>query len=249
MCDHQIRKRMMELAEKAETQRCTVFSDFLNIAELAAFHTIPKGNFANLDVSLYGGAEDCERQMIRFARRDIDAEPFPVVYIQIKPSHPKFAQALSHRDVLGALMSLGFERRLIGDIFIRENEIYVICQEHIASYICESLREIRNTAVRCAVVREIPDGTGVHLSRLMVQASSERVDAVSAKVFGLSRGDSQKLFSAGLVLVNGKVSENSSYLLKPDDLISIRGKGRFRFRCIQNYSKKGKANIAVDVYD
>ena len=240
MCDNQIRKRIIELAEKAEAQRCTVFSDFLNIAELAVFHSISKINFDNLDVALYGGAQDCERQIIRFSHRDIQADPFPVAYIQLKPSHPKFAQEMSHRDVLGALMSLGFERRLIGDIFIREKEGYVICQEHIASYICDSLREIRRTVVSCAVVRELPDGMGVRFSHLMVQAASERIDAVAAKVFGLSRGDSQKLFSARQVLINGRVSENSSYLLKDDDLVSIRGKGRFRFRGFKTTPKRGR---------
>ena len=40
----------------------------------------------------------------------------------------KFAEDLTHRDFLGALMNLGIERGTLGDIILQEKEAFLFCK-------------------------------------------------------------------------------------------------------------------------
>jgi RNA-binding protein YlmH len=242
-------KRLTELAGRAASRgRCT-FTDFLGQAELDALRAAGAG-MAGVTLTLYGGIPGCQRQMARFCPEgmDGDAESFPITCVRVTPLSKKFAETSTHRDILGALMSLGFERGLVGDIIVRENEAFVFLAARIAPYVTDNLREIRSTAVGCAVAAELPEGALYRLERVTVQAASPRLDAVIARVYGLSRDESQSLFPRGYVAVNGRECASDSHILKEDDVVSVRGYGRFIYRGIQSLSKKGKCNIAVDRY-
>ena len=60
----------------------------------------------------------------------------------------KFAEELGHRDYLGAVMNLGMERDVIGDILIRDKSAYMFCMDNIAGYIQANLEKIRHTSVK-----------------------------------------------------------------------------------------------------
>ena len=81
-----------------------------------------------------------------------------------------------------------------------------------------------------------------------MQAVGERLDAIIAKVFSLSRDEANTYFKRRLVFVSGRLTENNSYIPKPDECISVRGLGRFIYRGYSSTSKKGKLNIDIDVY-
>lgn len=80
-------------------------------------------------------------------------------------------------------------------------------------------------------------------------AVGERLDAVVAKVFSISREQSLLYFKRGLVFANGRQIENSSYIPKRNEKISVRGLGRFIYLSYETTSKKGKLNIEVDLYE
>ena len=69
-----------------------------------------------------------------------------------------------------------------------------------------------------------------------------------AKVFSLSRSDASNLFSKKLIYVNGRLCENTSYIPKRGETVSVRGYGRFIYLGYETTSKKGKLNIEVDLY-
>lgn len=77
-------------------------------------------------ITLYGGREEAERKILRFgSEAELGYEqPFPICCIRIRPLSAKFADKLSHRDYLGALMNLGIERSTIGDILPGEGEAF-----------------------------------------------------------------------------------------------------------------------------
>jgi RNA-binding protein YlmH len=95
---------------------------------------------------------------------------------------------------------------------------------------------------------ELQDIELFRTERVNIQLSGERLDAAVAKVFSLSRDDAQALFRRGLVFASGKEIESVSYVPKPDEVISVRGFGRFIYRGPFGTSKKGKLNVAVDKY-
>ncbi len=241
--------RLTELCKKSFERDLFTFSDFLGLMEQTILKRAIRG-FPASHVTLFGGAEGCERVMARFG--DPEAlgweEPFPIVCLKIAPKSQKFADTLTHRDFLGALMHLGFRREMLGDIAIFENVGYLFAEEKMADHILTSLTEVKRTAVTVSIVEDIPTGELFRTETVTVQVQSERLDAVIAKVFSLSREDAQGYFAKDLVFVNGAVVESTSHLPRAGDRISVRTKGRFIYGGQTSLSKKGKINVKIEKY-
>ena len=243
------KKRLVELARKSYGAGIFTFTDFLGLAEQSAFNEIKK-ELGGVKYEAFGGTEGAERVMIRFGDADElgYSLPYPISVIRIEPLSSKFADRLTHRDFLGAILNLGIERDTLGDIVIIDNVGYVFALDSIAEYIASSISRIKRTDVSAKIVTELPDGRLYRTERRQVQASGERLDAIVAKVFSLSREDAQLLFKRGLVFADGRQIVSTSYVPKEKEKISVRGHGRFIYVGTQSLSRKGKLNIAVDLY-
>ena len=244
-----LKRRFVELARRAYNSGIFTFTDFLGLAEQAAFAEVSREIFG-IEYVKFGGAEGAERVMIRFGSEgDLGySMPFPISLIKVEPLSQKYAEKLSHRDFLGAIMNLGIERDTMGDIVIIDNVGYIFVKEDMATYIADSLTKVRRTDVKSEVTETLPDGELYRTERRNVQANGERLDALVAKVFSLSREEAQSLFKKRLVFADGREIDSTSYIPKPNEKISVRGHGRFVYVGPQSLTRKGKINIAVDVY-
>lgn len=248
MEDDLFKKRLTELADKAYNNSQYVFTGFLSMAEADIYYKMER-ELSYAQATLFGGTKDCERVMIRFGSEDICGyvEEFPIECIEIEPLIEKFAQQLTHRDYLGALMNLGIERSTIGDIIVDGKRAFIFCTDKMADYIVENVDKINHTSVRCKKAQNIPESTITRLERKRVQVSQVRADSIISKVYGMSRSESVNLFRTGKVYINGRLNENNSGQLKAEDKVSVRGFGRFNFVGIAGESKKGKLNVDIDI--
>ena len=160
----------------------------------------------------------------------------------------KFAEDLTHRDFLGALMNLGIKREKLGDIIIHENEGYLFCLEQIADYIVDNLTRVKHTSVTVEI-----ENNSEKISHLykddyksqIILVDSKRLDAIIAKTYKISRTSSLNLFVAGKVYVNGRQCTSNSQLIKNGDIISVRGKGRIKYMGNEGVSKKGRTRLEI----
>lgn len=244
--DKFLQNRIRDLANKSYKNNMYTFTDFLSLADANAYYSIESElNF--VDKTVWGGAKECERVIVRFGSEEQLGyeEAFPITILHISALMKKFSDDLTHRDVLGALMNLGIEREVLGDINICDNEVYVFCLDRIVEYICENLSKIKHTSVVCKQVDEIPKILEKPVVEKAIQIQSERIDGVIAKVYNMSRSQCVLLFQEKKIFVNGRQCENNSYQLKAGDLITVRGYGRFTFVEISGVSRKGKLNAHV----
>lgn len=173
---------------------------------------------------------------------------YPISALKITPAYPKFAEKLGHRDILGSLMQLGIDRCKLGDILVGEQEAYLLCEETVADYFAEHLEKIRHTLVKvepCSlcdlkVTQEFQSQDGI--------VTSDRIDAVIACVYHLSRSQASLLLRQEKVFVSGKLIQNPSYTCHADDIISVRGYGRFIYRGEYGTTGKGRLKIHYDLY-
>lgn len=243
-----VKKRLSELIRKSESGGYFTFTNFLGLSEQSLFSEILSGN--RVAYTAFGGADGAERVILRFGSPEELGyeEDFPIKTLKIEPKSQKFADKLSHRDFLGSLMNLGIEREMLGDIVIINNVGYLFAKDEICEYIYSSLTKIKHTDVNVSVTESLPSGELYKTEMRKIQLSSERLDAVVAKTFSLSRDDAQALFKRGLIFVNGKCIENTSYTPKAGEVISARGHGRLIYRGYDSTSKKGKLNVSVELY-
>jgi RNA-binding protein YlmH len=243
-----LKKRFIELWQRSEGGYFT-FTDFLGLLEQSILSEVQR-SYPGMKYSAFGGCEGCERVMVRFGDEEElgYSEQFPIVCIKAEPVSQKFADKLTHRDFLGALLNLGIERETLGDIPILDNVGYVFCKRDISEHILTSLSRVKHTDVRLSICDNPPEGGLYKTERRRVQALGERVDAVVAKVFCISREEASLLFKRGLVFVNGRGIESPSHIPKRGEIISVRGYGRMRYLGYDSLSKKGKKNIEVDLF-
>lgn len=244
-----LKKRFIEQANKSYNAGIYLFTDFLGLAEQSVFNEA-KASFPSQDYTAFGGVPGAERIMVRFGDAESFGytEDFPIVCIKAEPVSQKFADKLTHRDFLGALLNLGIERSTLGDIPILDNVGYIFAKEDIAGFIISELKRVKHTDVKLSLTEDIPCESLYKTERRRLQANGERIDAVIAKVFGISRDDSLSLFNKKLVYVGGRLCENNSYTPKKNEIISVRGYGRLIYLGYETTSKKGKLNIEVELY-
>ena len=159
-----------------------------------------------------------------------------------------YATTMKNRDYLGALMALGIERCVVGDILTDGKEGFIFCEEKLSSFLCENLTQVRHTHVRCLPADSVPENLRPALQQLQGQAASERLDAVLSKICGLSRTESLELCRQKKVFINGRICEDNSCLLKSGEVISARGYGKFRYLGNSETSRKGKLNFLYEKF-
>lgn len=234
-------KRFNELYNRAFAHSFNVFSEFLNMEEQSILAD------TYLPCIKYGGYDLAERVVAGFGE-DINTDDFPIVCLEIKPLMQKFADKLSHRDFLGALMNLGIKREMLGDIIIEENCGYLFCLNQISDYISTNLTKIRHTTVSVKQTNKLPLNVGrlPDISELIV--SSLRLDVIVCAVYSLSRNECARLFKAEKIFVNSRLITSTSHSIKNGDIISVRGFGRFIFEGQVRTTKKERIVASVRKY-
>ncbi len=241
--DQKNRKRYEELADRARQSSIYTYSSFHSPETAGLAYEAAEER----EITMWGGAENAERVVVRFGDpKEIGyEEDFPIRILYVRPKQEKFADHLTHRDFLGAILNLGIERDVIGDIIVTERSAYFFVLEEMAEYICSGLERIKHTAVRCSIVGEVPENCLPKLCEENVTVTSPRLDAILAKLYHLSRGEAKKLFDAEKITVNGRLCKNPETILKENSRVSVRGYGKLEYRGEEYTTKKGKTGIPI----
>lgn len=242
------KKRLIDLSRQADRKDIVTFSAFLNLYEQNIYHSIYKSFYS--DSKLFGGYDNAERQMVAFIPDALCYEwNYPIVCIEAKPLYPKYAERLTHRDILGALMHLGIDRSKIGDIICQDGVYYIFCEESIHTFIMNQLAQIRHTMVQLSLLDDMKmlEVTPKFEEKTDMIASN-RIDAIIAKVYHLSRSEAATYLSAEKVFINGKCITNCNQSCENGAIVSVRGKGRFVFETDHSLSKKGKLRVRFLMY-
>ncbi|MCD8338123.1 MAG: YlmH/Sll1252 family protein [Lachnospiraceae bacterium] len=260
--DRLLTKRFQDLASLAEHRGCVTFSDFLSLNEQNILHkTIQK--FSWIQGETFGGYEGAERCIAAFVPDQLlwnsnendeactvshSGIVFPVHCVHIRPRSARFAEVLSHRDVLGALMNLGIERSKTGDIAVSEKEAYLFCSSSFSGLICQELTQIRHTQVSCELCSMEHFTYTPATETIRGSIASVRLDSVMALGFGASRSSLLSLIENGNVFVNGKLITTNAYSLKEGDIVSVHGMGRIRYIGTGGQTRKGRIYAEVQKY-
>lgn len=224
---------------KAATSSENVFSGFMSERKQAmvreAFSTQKDTN-----LNFYGGYEASERKMLCFSSEAEISYPIKVIKAQVKGK-----SSLSHRDFLGALMSLGIKRDVIGDILTGDENL-IFAKEEMADYIITNLNRAKKSSL---ILSQYEGDNFPKLSAgkdFFETVASLRLDAVVSCGLNLAREKSKKLIEAGRVCVNSMPVETVDFPLKEGDVISAKGFGRFTIKEIKGLSKKGRIILNIN---
>ncbi len=257
--------RIKDLARRANENNYVTHTDFLSQSELFEVSSMcareglitGENQIDGVSYSIYGGVEEPERAVICFLPSYLEREEFEaqekedgsiVSCILIDPVNRRFADELTHRDFLGSLMNLGIERNRIGDIRTDQTRGFVFVMEEVADLICDELCRIRHTTVKCRKVPVSECDIVPEFKEIEGTVSSERLDAILAFVYRLSRSKAQELVEAESVFIDGRTAHSPGYDLRTGARVSVRGFGKFIYEGIQKETRKGRLSVKVKIY-
>ena len=241
-----LRNKFLDLARNAYFKNIVTHSTFLNLYEQTIFEMI-QNELPNIKSVMFGGYSEAERKVVCFycyEKPEFDM----LEYIRIAPSNKKFAEELSHRDFLGAIMNLGIERHMIGDICVVDNIAHIITFKSMSDTIINELGTVKHTKV--VLNKESIDylKTVNRSEYKKINIPSERLDSVIGSIYNISRSKVNMYIDAGRVFINSKQCLSHSMKVKNGDIITVRGLGRARFLCISSMSRKGRLFAETEVF-
>ncbi len=245
--DNFLISHIKDLSQRSADKNIYTYSNFLNEEEQ---NEVIRNRKLLTHFTFFGGAEGTVRNMVRFGNEEelYYSEDFPVDCIKIEPKNKKFADELSHRDFLGAIMNLSIEREHIGDIVIKDNSAFVFVTKKMSSFICENLTRIKHTDIKCSFA-QFDNSTQLFTTQeRTIISSSPRADCVICAVYNLSRSTADALFASKKVFLNSAQCESPSKTLRENDTVSIRGYGKFIFGKELSETKKGRIKYSVNIY-
>ena len=230
-------KRIRELANLSWQRDIVTFSDFLNLNEQ---NILNSQNFHKLGVTAesFGGYENA----LAFTWE------YPIDCLRIEPKALKFSEELSHRDYLGALLNLGVDRSVIGDIVVQKKAAWFFCQNKMTEFFLENLCRVRHTNILITKVEDSDEFPRPVLESVSGTCASVRLDSLISLAFKTSRSSMVSYIEGGQVFVNGKLITSNGYEPKDGDIISVRGKGRFIFDGVSHQTKKGRCSVRIMRY-
>ncbi|MBR2476550.1 MAG: hypothetical protein IKB50_00260 [Clostridia bacterium] len=230
---------VMDLAERCEKAGVVMYSPFLNPREYDLAVSRSRGSFS---VKGFGGYDGAERKMIAFCPYEDDVPYYPITAIRITA---KDGSVFSHRDYLGALLSLGLKREKVGDIVTDETCAIVFCDSTVADFICLNLDKVASRGVVCTAC----EVTDVVVDRKFDFSSSTvasmRLDCVLAAAIGKSRESISQLITRGFVQHNYEVADSVSARVSSGDTISARGYGKMIIETDSSTTRKGRIRIDI----
>ena len=242
--DKQLIAQLNDGIDLCLTRQKPYFMPFMSERKQAVlFSELKKAYFDNY--LFFGGYGNSERKMLGLFFDEPCEDCFPISAVEF--SFRK-CDKLTHRDFLGALMSLGIERETVGDILVEDGRAVVFVKTELSDYIMSQISKVGRVGIKvsCVDLSKLPQGRGFEEKTYIV--SSLRLDNIVAAVCRLSREKTRTVIMADSVCVNFEETKNVSLNLKEDDVFTIRGKGKFVLKSILGTTGKGRIRISVIHY-
>lgn len=241
----------IQFSEEREKVENTDFLDMYQISLLETFFR--KIKFSNY--ILYGGYKQAERKILIIHPEKYDLEKvnnycdnlINIVRIDLKDEDKgKFY----HRNYLGGIIKLGINREKIGDIIVSEEGADIITIKDFANILNEQLQSLarfRETKITILDIKQLKK-CNVQIESIKIIVPSLRLDNIISDLARTSRSKAVQIINSERVFINGQNETKVSKQIKLDDIITIRGKGRFIIKEFVGNTRSGRIIVRIEKY-
>jgi RNA-binding protein YlmH len=175
-----------------------------------------------------------------------DEEATEGLVMVLRVTKPTMSRVLSHRDYLGSILGLGIERRLTGDILVRDDGADIFIVPEIADFLLREYHQAGRAAVKTSLVAAgdviIPE---TRCEIIKDTVSSVRLDSVVSSAFRISRNTAADAVRSGLVSVDHAECLKVDAKVEEGSVLVLKGKGKAMLEEIGNESKKNRTWIRI----
>ena len=245
--------KILDKIDTCKRKNLVVCTDFLDMYQLKIAKVAL--NLTKCSHILYGGYKEASREMVIIYPEKLTEEMIlsninnymQVVRIEI----PKnlYGQYL-HKDYLSGVMKLGIKREKFGDIIVEENGADIVVSKEIAEYLEQNLKQLTRFSKSEITIQKIENIRKIELKKedIRVVVQSLRLDSIVAQLANTSRTNANEIIIQGRVFINYEEQLKTDKQIKEQDVIVIRGKGKFKIDKIEGITRKNKQILTVKKY-
>ena len=250
MCLAQVHDKIENSKKRSKIES----TDFLDMYQLSLVRSyLKKNNIINY--TLYGGYEEAERKILIAYPENEDEivikkqseELVKIVRVKL-PDEEK--GKYSHRNYLGGIIKLGLKREKVGDIVVSPEGADIIVVKEFAKILANelpSLTRFQNSNITIHNINELQKQE-IRVEDVKIIVPSLRLDTVVSDLARTSRNKAVQIIKQERVFINGQNEIKVSKQLKLEDILTIRGKGRFVIKEIVGTTRSGRQIVRVEKY-
>lgn len=246
--------RLTDKIKESKTKNKIVNTEFLNMHQKnivqKELNRLKEKNYI-----FFGGYENANSELLI-----IYPQKFPAEIVEdnvkdiIKAIRIKLPKELvgkyEHRNYLSAVMLQGLGRERIGDIIVHDDEAYIIVLKENAEYLKDSLQNL--TRFKKSII-DVVDYMNIKIKpqefeEFNIKVASNRIDAIVAELVRTSRNKAEQYIDAKRVSINYQEELKYTRSVRENDVIVIRGKGKFIIDKIGEKNQKGRLMINIKKY-
>lgn len=237
--------KIKDLFEIAYSKSIVRFSSFLD--DESQFKAKEIGRSYPLSTMLFGGYPQAERKILGVFPDYAQPEEsvFPIRAVTAVYSQ---AVKLTHRDFLGALMNLGIKRESVGDIVVGEGKTVFLLCEPVLAFVLSEFKRVGRAAVE--LYDDQPDviERTQEFEQISGSVASLRLDCVLSLALKCPRESSSCIIKSGDVSVNYSSRLQRSFVMKENDIFTVRGYGKFILSSVDGNTRKNRLRITIKKY-
>ncbi len=246
--------QILDKIEFSKTKEKIEYTDFLDMYQVSLVENfLRKMKFENYQ--LYGGYEEAERRILIVYPEKYDEKMLEKNYSKIVkivrvllPEEEK--GKYSHRNYLGGIVKLGLKREKVGDIIVCEEGADIITVENFSDILKQqlpSLTRFENSKISIQEIQNLQKRE-VRMEVMKIIVPSLRLDNFVSDLARTSRSKAVQIIDQERVFVNGQNETKASKQLKLNDIITIRGKGRFVIKEFAGTTRSGRTVVVIEKY-
>ena len=151
---------------------------------------------------------------------------------------------LRHQDILGSIMNLGISSSYLGDIIIDNYNYYFYLISTLDNFIKDNLNKIGSKFITLEKIDiKLLESYERKYEENEIIVSSLRIDNVISKIINTNRKEVLNKIKEKQVILNYDILTKNEYVLKENDIFSIRKHGKYKFVSVVNNTKKNNLVI------
>lgn len=243
--DKSFAAKIIDNIEQVEKYSEPKFTQFLDPAQVRKAERILV-QYPSVKFEVTCGVDGCERNIISIFPDNMNEEDLKIPVSVLCISFTSRFEKLVHRDILGALMSLGIKREKIGDIIMDGDKCYLFVCSEIGYYIILNMDKIKHVHVKADYIElsQVP-GKKESFKEIVSSIASMRLDSVLSCGYGESRSSIVHEIARGNVKVNWEEILSPSHIVNEGDTISVKGRGRIKVEKVDGTTRKGRIRIII----
>lgn len=246
--------QVLDKIEFSKTREKIENTDFLDMYQISLVENfLRKIKFENY--KLYGGYEESERKILIIYPEKYNESMLEKNYSKmlkvVRVSLPEEEKGkYTHRNYLGGIVKLGLKREKVGDILVSDDGADIVVVEDFAEILKQELPNLTRFEKSEITIEEIKNirKKEIKLEEIKIIVPSLRLDNIVSDLAKTSRNKAAQIINQERVFVNGQNETKLSKQIKLQDIITIRGKGRFVVKEFAGTTRSGRTIVVIEKY-